>query len=148
MATLARRENFTLLHPREFSSYFNARQRCYNPKNASYANYGERGIQFCFNSFREFYAYIGDRPENTTLERLDNDGNYEPGNVAWKTKKEQGRNRRDNVNLTFDGITQCVSAWAEQFDMQQRTLSIRLERGWSVERALTTPVRKKASNPS
>ena len=148
MATLARRENFQLLHPREFSSYFNARQRCYNPKNVSYTNYGERGITFCFNSFREFYAHMGDRPDNTTLERLDNNGNYAPGNVVWATKKVQARNRRNNVYLTLDGKTQCVSAWAEQQGLSQRTLAIRLQRGWSVERALTTPVRKRVLSPS
>ena len=148
MATLARRENFKLLHPRELSSYNHAEQRCNNPNEKQYPNYGGRGIKFCFNSFREFYEHIGERSENTTLERLDNEGNYELGNVAWETAKEQARNTRSNINLTFDGKTQCMAAWAEEIGVHRRTLWYRLDKGWSVERALTTPLNKRFSHPS
>lgn len=79
----------------EYSSWRAARRRCNDPKNVNYARYGGRGIKFCDEwdaSFEAFYAHIGPRLPGTTLERIDNDGNYEPGNVRWATPKEQQAN--------------------------------------------------------
>lgn len=80
----------------EWSSYRNARQRCTNPKNSNWKNYGGRGIQFLFTSFAQFMAVLGKKPTpQHTLDRFpNNDGHYEPGNVRWATMEEQAATRR------------------------------------------------------
>jgi hypothetical protein len=128
----------------EHSSWKQMRQRCLNPKNNAYDRYGGRGIVICqrwLDSFADFYADMGPKPSpKHSIERRENDGNYEPGNCYWATPKQQNRNTRKNVMLTFDGRTQCIGAWAEELGMGLRTLWTRLNDGWSVERALTEPV--------
>jgi hypothetical protein len=84
-------------YPAEWAAYSNAKQRCNNAKNSMYKNYGGRGIVFLFNNFREFWEHIGPRPEGLSLDRINNNGNYEFGNVMWSTQKEQcrpGKRRR------------------------------------------------------
>lgn len=79
----------------EYYVYVAAKQRCTNPRNASYKNYGGRGIKFKFKDFQEFIKHIGLRPNSKVqLDRIKNDGNYEVGNVRWATKEEQMLNRR------------------------------------------------------
>ncbi len=81
----------------EYTSFHAAKKRCTNPKFKQYADYGGRGIEFRFKSFEEFFAEVGPRPEpkfSYSLERIENDGHYEKGNVRWATKKQQARNRR------------------------------------------------------
>lgn len=77
-------------------AYKGAKRRCADP---TYGNYGGRGIKFLFKSFSEFYAHIGPRPEGMTLDRIDNDGHYEIGNVRWATRSQQNRNRRGHVSV-------------------------------------------------
>ena len=98
---------------------------------------------FCerWESFENFFADMGRRPSAAhTLDRIDNDGNYEPGNCRWATKKQQQRNRRTNRLLTFSGETHCAAEWAERLGIPYATLLARL-RKWPVERALTEAYR-------
>jgi hypothetical protein len=78
----------------EYQSYYAARQRCLNPKDARYVDYGWRGIEFRFQSFEQFFAVLGERPSGLLLGRINNNGHYEAGNVKWATRSEQQRNQR------------------------------------------------------
>jgi hypothetical protein len=121
-------------------------QRCTNPNHQDYPLYGGRGITVCEawrTSFEAFYADMGPRPSpHHTLERLQNDKPYEPGNVVWDTPATQARNRRSTVLITHEGITLCITDWALRVGMKQHTLAKRLREGWSVAEALTIPVSK------
>jgi len=130
-------------HRAEFFAWMNIKARCYKESHKEYINYGGRGIKMCdewLNSFEKFFNYIGNRPsKNHSIDRPNNDGNYEPGNVRWATDKEQCRNYRRNVNLTYNGETMCISAWSEKFGWHRSIIRGRLLLGWSIERALSTP---------
>ncbi len=78
----------------EYRVFASAKNRCNNQSNHAYADYGARGIRFLFTSFEQFYAEVGPRPPGMTLDRIDNDGHYEPGNIRWTTQSEQNRNQR------------------------------------------------------
>lgn len=78
----------------EWDAYVHAEQRCNNPKTKGYKDYGGRGIKFLFTSFEQFFAKLGKRPKGKTLDRINNEGNYEPGNVRWATYLQQANNRR------------------------------------------------------
>jgi hypothetical protein len=79
----------------EYTAWNNAKKRCSNPMHPQWPYYGGRGIKFLFTSFERFFAELGPRPSpQHSLDRKDNDGNYEPGNVRWATAKEQSNNRR------------------------------------------------------
>lgn len=133
----------------EYAAWSKMKSRCYDENDKEYHNYGGRGIQVSqrwVDSFENFLADVGRRPTaRHSLDRYpDQNGDYSPGNVRWATLKEQGRNKRTNKLLSFGGRTQCLSAWAEELGIDQNTLGMRLLGGWSVERALTTPLQKRA----
>jgi hypothetical protein len=127
------------------------KRRCYTPSHDSYPSYGGRGIKVhepwhVYPIFaKEIRETIGEHPgKGFQLDRIDNNGNYEPGNVRWATAKENTRNRRSNTLLTFKGKTQCVSAWAEEMGWGRQVILNRLKLGWSTEEILTTPKGAKA----
>jgi hypothetical protein len=121
-------------------------RRCENSAFYDYRYYGARGIRVCerWHKFENFYADMGDKPgRGYSLDRYpDNDGNYEPGNCRWATRKEQSRNRRSNRPLTFNGKTQILGEWAKEIGVKSNTLSCRIRNGWTLERALTIPAQE------
>jgi len=118
--------------------------RCYIKTNTSWHNYGARNIKVCkrWHKFENFFSDMGEKPAGTTIDRIDNTKGYEPGNCRWVTMKQNQRNRRNNRLISYNGRTQCLSAWAEEFEINESTLASRLDRGWTIERALTKPTRK------
>jgi hypothetical protein len=121
-------------------------RRCRNKNDKSYKDYGGRGISVCdrWRNFSLFVLDMGLIPEKGySIERKFVDGNYEPENCRWATRKEQNRNTRRNKFLKFGGKTKCVSEWSEEVGIDGETIIARVDRyGWTVEKALTTPVRK------
>jgi hypothetical protein len=117
------------------------RDRCSNPNNKKFADYGGRGIAVHATwqtSFEAFFADMGKRPfPRAEIERINNNGNYEPGNCRWATRQEQTRNKRNNHLLTFNGRTQTIAAWAGETGIPARTIRKRVvEFGWDVAKAL------------
>ena len=102
-----------VLHP-EFNVWASMIQRCTNNKNPAWKDYGGRGIKVCepWQTYRTFAADMGKRPSlKHTIDRIDNDGNYEPNNCRWATYAEQARNRRHNVWITVGDQTRCLIDW-------------------------------------
>ena len=115
-------------------------QRCINPKNKSYSSYGGRDIAVCDrwrNSFEAFRGDMGECPPGHSLDRIDNDGNYDPDNCRWATPPIQNRNQRSNKLLTHNGVTKTITDWAKDLGLNRSSLYDRLEAGWPIERALT-----------
>ena len=140
-----------LCQSRAYHTWQGMCDRCHNPRTKDFKNWGGRGIRVCDewrSSFLAFYAYVGDPPDGCTLDRIDNNGNYEPGNVRWATSAEQRHNSRQNVCLTWNGKTQDVTRWATELGISRHAIYNRLYIGWSVERALTTPVQKRRTRGS
>lgn len=121
------------------------RARCKNPNDPAYRNYGGRGIRVCerWDDFSLFLKDMGPRPPNTEIDRIDVNGDYEPSNCRWATKKVNLNNRRDNHLVTWRGETLPLTAWAERLGMNPITLYHRLTRGkLSFEEAMTKPVQR------
>ena len=118
------------------------RQRCENPNSTNYNDYGGRGIKVCdrWRDFSAFYEDMGDPPPKGTLERIDNDRGYEPGNVKWASRKEQAHNRRSNEFLTHAGKTLTLSQWGEITGLGKAAIVRRRRAGWPVDRILWEPM--------
>lgn len=116
------------------------KSRCFNPKDRSYARYGGRGITVCtrWMSFDSFLADMGHPPPGMTLDRLDNDGPYEPGNCRWATKVQQQNNMRSNRVVEFEGRRMSIAEWSRETGLATHVIRKRLNRGWSVATALLT----------
>jgi len=128
---------------RTYRAWESMRARCNYVRGKDYHNYGGRGIRVCerWNSFANFLADMGECPDGMSLEREDNNGNYEPGNCVWATHKAQCDNRRTCVMVEYQGRTQTIKRWCAELGLDYvRTYARIREHAWSVERAFTTPV--------
>lgn len=125
-------------NPQEYRVWCGLRSRCLNSSNPAFSRYGGRGIKVCerWNDFANFLADMGPRPPGKSLDRINNDGDYEPRNCRWATAKEQSRNRRSNVVLEFRGERMIVSEWAERIGCTNEALFHRIARKQPVEKIL------------
>lgn len=126
----------------------NMKSRCNNPKVNCYENYGGRGISVCkewMDNFESFYKWSMENgySDNLTLDRIDNDGNYMPSNCKWTTTKEQSRNKRVNVFITYNGKTMTQKDWSIELGGSASLVPNRLRRGWSEAEAVSTPLYKR-----
>lgn len=129
-----------------YLSWTNMKARCSNPNNPLYPRYGGAGIKVCerwINSFPNFLADMGERPEKTTIDRINAKGDYTPENCKWSSIAEQQRNRKNNVYLAFNGKNQCLKDWATELGISSNTLSYRLKMQWPIEKILK-PIRMTA----
>ena len=147
MTSLKRlRERHGMRDSREYTSWCQIIQRCTNPKTRAYERYGGAGITVCQewrDSFRAFLEHIGPRPSpEHSVDRIDNDRGYEPGNVRWATRLEQARNSSSVALVTLDGETRSLAEWARLAGLPVGSLYSRINKlGWSPERAIRTPHR-------
>ena len=118
--------------------------RCTNPNDPGFVNYGGRGIAVCqrwMGSFENFLADMGPRPSSGhSIDRIDNDGPYSPENCRWATRLQQNCNSRSNHLLTLDGRTMCLADWAREAGLTRGALKDRLRRGWELAEAIRTPM--------
>lgn len=137
-------------HP-VYGRYSHMIDRCHNPESDEYKNYGGRGIYVCERwrkSVENFIHDVGMPPSKIhTIDRINNDGPYEPGNCRWATKTEQNINRRTTRWFSFDGKRMCESEWSKSLGMKKNGVSSRLRLGWDIEKALTTPIIAKGKYP-
>lgn len=137
----------------EYTIWANMRMRCENQGDANYHNYGQRGISVCDrwrgeHGYENFLADMGRRPSpKHSIDRKNNDGNYELGNCRWATTTEQANNRRNSRVLEFNGRAQTVTQWAREIGVVPGVLMYRLKLGWSVDRTLTEPYAPRSWGP-
>ncbi len=125
---------------RTYMTWQNMFQRCNNPLNPNFPDYGGRGITICerWQIFENFLADMGIRPPKLSIDRINNNGNYEPGNCKWSTQREQVLNTRRSHWITFENQTLRFSEWAKILGISKISLYRRLNR-WTLEKALTVP---------
>lgn len=132
---------------REYQAWLNARHRVLSADRVDFHHYGGRGITMCrewLSSYPSFLKDMGRCPQGYTLERRNVNGHYEPSNCCWASRKAQSNNRRNNVQITFQGRTQNIKQWAEELGIVNQTLWARIViLKWPVDAALTTPTKHK-----
>lgn len=127
------------------------KSRCYNSNSSGFLSYGGRGIKVCAEwldkekGFINFYEWSlkNGYNDDLTIDRIDVNGNYNPENCRWLSSKEQAYNRRSNRYITYNNETHTITEWAKIYRINSGTISSRIQSGWSIERAFTTPARKK-----
>lgn len=132
--------------PPSYRSWLNMKQRCNNPNNPDYHYYGERGIKVCerWTKYENFLSDMGHPSKRLTLDRINVDGDYEPSNCRWATRKEQSRNTRATNIIEYKGIKKPLAVWADEIGMSFSNLYKRIyTRGWDIDRAMTQPERKR-----
>lgn len=122
------------------------KQRCNNPKCINYHNYGGKGITVCdewddFIQFKDWAMKAGYK-DNLTIDRIESSGNYCPDNCRWVTYKIQNNNKNNNIMIEYNGEVHTISEWSNIIGIKMQTLWRRLKSGWSIEKALTTPLKK------
>lgn len=127
-----------------YYTWSKVKDRCYNKNSPDYKDYGARGVVVCdrwLHSFESFLDDMGEKPTpDHSIDRIDTKGNYEPENCKWSTDLEQANNTRNNHVMTLNGKSQTAAQWARELGVNPASLLDRIYRGWSVERALTTPL--------
>jgi hypothetical protein len=144
------REKHGMTDTPEWRTWRHMLERCNDPKSADFPEYGARGITVCerWTSFSSFLADMGPRPAGTSIERENNDRGYAPGNCVWGTLSTQARNKRTSRLLTYNGRTQNLVVWAAEVGISRECIEKRIDNlQWSIDRALTTPIRSKAARP-
>ena len=129
------------MHPL-YGTWLQMLNRCENPNQKHYDRYGGRGIKVCeewhdFWKFVEWSDSVGGKPDGYTIDRINNDGNYEPSNCRWANWETQTSNKSSNRFIEFNGKTQTIHQWSVELGIHHQTLTTRINRGWSIERALT-----------
>lgn len=127
-----------------YELWFNMIDRCENPNHPKYYRYGKRGVKVCdewhdFNNFVSWSDSIGGRPDGYSIERINNNGNYEPSNCKWASSKEQSENKSTTIYLEYNGETKSLPEWCRITGLSWDVIYNRLQKGWSVEKALSTP---------
>lgn len=136
-------------HLPEYRIWVQMKQRCFNPNNPSFKNYGGRWISVGdeFLDFTKFMAFVGSRPStNHTLERIDNSLGYRRGNVKWATRLDQSNNRRMNIRVMFHGNSMTVSQLGRKIGLEPRKIYPRIRRGWAIDKSITEPFGPSGSN--
>ncbi len=126
----------------EYRTWKSIKQRCLNPKNPGWKNYGGRGIKMCqrwLDSFSDFLKDLGTRPVGYSLERKDNNGDYCPANCVWANRTQQNRNARSNHAVSINGVTKLISEWSEETGVHRTTIFSRLKKGDMGLRLLRPP---------
>jgi hypothetical protein len=138
-----------LSRTKEYKAWQKMKDRCFNENNSHYEGYGGRGITVCsrWMDFENFYKDMGECPEGCSIDRIDNDSSYMPSNCRWATTSQQMNNTRRNVVIQFNGESLTVAQWENRLGINKGTAYHRLRRGWSIERALTTPPCRKVASP-
>lgn len=115
-------------------------ERCGNQNNKRFPQYGGRGIKVCkrWQTFENFIADMGECKAGYSIDRINPNGNYEPGNCRWASQKDQQNNRTNNHRLTMNGETHTISEWCDRLGLSRSTVMDRLAKGWSAEKALST----------
>ena len=134
----------TLQFPSEYQSWHNMRQRCQNPRHVKYPNYGGRGITIDprWNKFKTFMLDMGRKPHpRHTIEREDVNGNYEPKNCRWIARKDQGRNKRNSIFVTYQGKRMLLIDLVEDLGLSRGIVYGRLKAGWTLAQAIALPVK-------
>lgn len=129
-----------------YATWCNMKARCDNKNHPQYKDYGGRGISYDkrWSGFAEFLRDVGEKPfPDATLDRIDNDGNYEPGNVRWADRTTQRRNSRQITEVSIGGEVRLIMDWCAHFGISIGAVHRRLKCGMTVEEALTTPKAKR-----
>lgn len=131
-----------------YKAWASMKMRCLNQNTRNYERYGGRGIKVCERWMKSdnFLLDMGECPPRLTIERIDNNGNYEPDNCKWATRIEQQNNTSRTRILEYEGMKVTIHRLMELFNIRRKLLESRLNRGWSVERAIKTPLNEKMRN--